>query len=316
MTKMTCAWLIAAVLILVSQTGCSQPSYTYTDLIGRLTDLEFLSTLPAQDETCRQWSSYDRTSRYDEAAGKYVNWDANSDGFGGRGWIRVENDKLVLAEIEGPGCIWRTWSATPKDGHVRIYLDGASEPAVDLPFVDYFNGTVEPFNRSALVHLVASGKNNYTPIPFQKSCKIVADKDYGEFHHFTYTVFPKGTQVPTFSMDLSPEENKAIDQANECLENCGPDSFQARPDQKTETFTLQLEPGAKKTITLEGKRAILSLKVRAQVPGDIEQQREMLRELALQIFWDGQSNPAVWTPLGDFFGTGPGANYYQSLPWG
>jgi len=42
----------------------------------------------------------------------------------------------------------------------------------------------------------------------------------------------------------------------------------------------------------------------------------VLRELALQIKWDGEAAPSVWAPLGDFFGTAPGANQYRSLPLG
>jgi len=38
--------------------------------------------------------------------------------------------------------------------------------------------------------------------------------------------------------------------------------------------------------------------------------------LALKITWDGQSQPAVWCPLGDFFGTAPGVNKYKSLVTG
>jgi hypothetical protein len=117
-------------------------------------------------------------------------------------------------------------------------------------------------------------------------------------------------------MKLGPQENEALDRANEFLENCGPDSFRSRADQKTETFDFQIGGGQKETIRLDGKRAILSLKVRPQIPEDIQQQREILRELAMQIFWDGEDNPSVWTPLGDFFGTGPGANSYRSLPLG
>ena len=30
----------------------------------------------------------------------------------------------VMAEMEGPGCIWRIWSALAEQGHVKIYLDG------------------------------------------------------------------------------------------------------------------------------------------------------------------------------------------------
>ena len=55
---------------------------TYVDLIGRLTDLEHLATLPAPGERCAQWSSYDRRSTYDPASGKYVAWSANGDGSG------------------------------------------------------------------------------------------------------------------------------------------------------------------------------------------------------------------------------------------
>ena len=43
---------------------------------------------------------------------------------------------------------------------------------------------------------------------------------------------------------------------------------------------------------------------------------DVLRELALQITWDGEAEPSVWAPLGDFFGTAPGVNQYRSLPLG
>ncbi|NCC94393.1 MAG: hypothetical protein EOM10_14105, partial [Opitutae bacterium] len=53
---------------------------TYLDLIGRLTDLEHLASLPESRESCAQWSSWDRRSRYDKASGTYIDWDANGDG--------------------------------------------------------------------------------------------------------------------------------------------------------------------------------------------------------------------------------------------
>ncbi len=70
--------------IAVSMSAAAQPAavVTYTDLVRQLTDLENLATLPAPDELCAQWSSYDRHSRYDAATDKYVGWDANGDGNG------------------------------------------------------------------------------------------------------------------------------------------------------------------------------------------------------------------------------------------
>src|SRR4051794_34190638 len=81
----------------LSAQGAPQ-SFSYTDLIHRLTDLEYLATLPAEGEQCAQWSSYDRKSRYDSATGKYVNWDANGDG---DGFIRKEGEQFVFAEMKG-----------------------------------------------------------------------------------------------------------------------------------------------------------------------------------------------------------------------
>ena len=129
-------------------TVAAEQKLTYVELVHRLTDLEYLATIPAKGERCAQWSSYDRASRYDGATGKYVHWDANGDG---GGVIRKEGESFVLAEMDGPGCIWRIWSATPGNGHVRIYLDGGSNPVVDLPFKGYFDGKSPPFNRPRVI---------------------------------------------------------------------------------------------------------------------------------------------------------------------
>ena len=95
--------------LLASSFCFAAETLTYVDLIERLTDLERLALLPEPGDTCQQWSSYDRKSKYDEATGKYVAWDANGDG---GGVIRREGDSFVMAEIKGPGCIWRIWSAS------------------------------------------------------------------------------------------------------------------------------------------------------------------------------------------------------------
>jgi hypothetical protein len=287
---------------------------TYIDLINRLTDLEHLATLPAPGEKCAQWSSYDRRSKYDEASGEYIDWSANGDG---TGIIRKEDGELVFAQIEGPGVIWRIWSALAKEGHVKIYLDGAEEPAVDLPFIGYFNRENEPFTYPALVHMTARGQNCYVPIPFQKSCKIVAEGDWGRYYHFTYTTYPKGTILPTFKRELWPAESKALDRANQILDRCGFDPEGQRPGQVTiEQEEMTIAPGATATVAkLKGKRAITALKVSMDLPESPED-RDVLRELVLSIYWDGESRPSVWVPLGDFFGSAAGFNNYKSLPLG
>ena len=305
-------------LILVSLTAVGQllaadPSISYLDFISRLTDFQYLATVPAPGEQCAQWSSYDRKSRYDTATGKYVDWDANGDG---DGIIRKEDGKEVMAEMEGPGCIVRIWSALPKQGRVRIYLDGASEAAVDLPFMGYFDRKNAPFTRTALVHEVAHGWNNYTPIPYQKSCKIVADPGWGQYFHFTYASYAKNTRVPTFKRELTGVESAALDKANAILTACATGPQGGDPGQKVLNKLVEVSGGKTAVVgSIRGRGAITGLRVKLDLPPAPADQ-EVLRELALQIKWDGETQPSVWAPLGDFFGTAPGANKYRSYPLG
>ena len=286
---------------------------TYVDLVNRLTDLEHLATLPAPGEKCAQWSSYDRRSKYDSVSGKYIDWSANGDG---DGIIRKEGDKQVFAEIEGPAVIWRIWSALANEGHVKIYLDGNEQPAVDLPFDGYFNCKNEPFTHPALVHTTARGRNCYVPIPFRKSCRIVGEGDWGRYYHFTYTTYPKGTILPTFERELSAAESKALDGANKILSNPGPFMPRQGGGESVNKVLLQVSGDEQSGLMLDHPGAITTIRAKVDDLPASPDDRTILREMTLQIYWDGEETPSVWAPFGDFFGTAAGANPYLSLPSG
>ncbi|MBN2477267.1 MAG: DUF2961 domain-containing protein [Pirellulales bacterium] len=311
------ATLSALLLATFALPATAQQTLTYPQLVDRMIDLEHLAVLPEKGETCAQCSSYDRASRYDEATGKYVGWDANGDG--GQ-MIRKEGDQWVMAEMEGPGCIWRIWSATSNKGHVKIYLDGQEQPAVDLPFREYFTGKTAPFNYPSLSYHNADqgsrGENLYYPIPYQKSCKIVADDGWGAYYHFTYSTFPQGTKVPTFSAELSPEGVAALQRVDTFFHRqLGNDPAGARDGQ--ETIAQQVQIGAGETLALEidGPRAITAIKGNMRF-ADREDEMAALRRLVLRITFDGEQEPDVCCPLGDFFGTAPGKNLYKCLTTG
>ncbi|MHB8900580.1 MAG: DUF2961 domain-containing protein, partial [Thermoguttaceae bacterium] len=259
-------------------------------------------------------SSWDRASKYDAAAGKYVHWDANGDG---GHFIRQEDGRFVMAEMEGPGCIWRTWSARALEGHVKIYLDGNPEPVVDLPFKNYFSGDTAPFNFPAvsydLVQDGCHGQNLYLPIPYQKSCKIVAEKDWGAYYQFVYTTFPQGTQVPTFSAELVAQNAKTLKKYNDLAAGRVGNKAEGLPaGPGVEQSELKVAAGkTAKVAELAGPRRIISIRAKVAM-GDRQDEMAALRELCLQIRFDGQQQPAVWCPLGDFFGTAPGRNLYTN----
>jgi hypothetical protein len=291
---------LALVPLVATTSPASADTLTYPDLVHRLTDLDHLAVPPSPGEKTSLASSYDRNSTYDAATDTYHNWDANGDG---GGIIRQEGSESVLMDVHGPGCIFRTWSATTDKGHVKIYLDGSDTPAVDLPFTAYFDHSAAPFTREHLVYKTSSnGWDNFTPIPFLKSCKIVADPGWGSYYHFNYTMFPADTVVPTFKLPLSDADNAALDEADKKFASVGTNPMGDRPGEKTEKADVTVAPGAKSTVAdLTGSGAVTALKVKFPLPTDPAEQKNLLRQLAVRITWDGDKEPAVWAPLGDFF---------------
>ena len=195
--------VLVAVAVLVSALPCAAETLTYVDLVKRLTDLEGLAVLPAQGETCAQWSSYDRASRYDEATGKYVGWDANGDG---GGIIRKEGDsRSSWPRWKGPGCIWRIWSARAEGG-AREDLPRRRDRAGGRSAVRSATSTCknEPFDYPGARPRWLAGAEQLRPDSLSRSpARSWRTKDWGAYYQFTYTTFPKGTIVPTFKRDLS-----------------------------------------------------------------------------------------------------------------
>ena len=65
-----------------------------------------LTTQPEKGEKSGCFASWDRAARYDEAASKYVKWYANGDGNG-----FINRVGTTMMKMDGPGVIWRIWSA-------------------------------------------------------------------------------------------------------------------------------------------------------------------------------------------------------------
>ena len=86
---------------------------------------------------------------------------------------------------------------------------------------------------------------------------------------------------------------------------------------ETEHRSIMAAAGKATTVSdLSGAGAITALKLKFDLPKDVEAQRVLLHQLTLSITWDGEAAPAVWSPLGDFFAYVGGADTFRSLPVG
>jgi hypothetical protein len=96
---------------LTNSASFADETITYPDLVSRLTDLGRRAISIVEGEKPAVSTSHDRRSRYNEAPGRYENWTADGDS---RGRIRREDSDLVTVDLEGPGVVWRIWSAKPE----------------------------------------------------------------------------------------------------------------------------------------------------------------------------------------------------------
>jgi hypothetical protein len=115
----------------------------------------------------------------------------------------------VLADIQGPGVIrhiwltfneaWPNWlekggSANPAEIVLRIYWDGAADPAVESPLGDFFAAGFGLRNEIRSLPVAVEGGDGYNcfwPMPFRKGAKVTVTND-GErnvrsfYYHIDY----------------------------------------------------------------------------------------------------------------------------------
>ncbi len=246
------------------------------------------------------FSSYDRTG-------------GNDDGFSGKySFLRKENGGLVLAELEGPGVIYRIWTPTPSDDPLEFYFDGESTPRIRINFRDLFTGVQDPFV-FPIVGYGGGGFYCYLPIPFQKSLKVVARAEIIRFHQINYALYPAGSAIETYSGYESAAEREQLEKAKQFFSSAGSDisAHVAPPDAELQTHLVQtsLQPG--QTVTLfETSRPGRIVGMRLRLGQDF---RDPERSVVLRFYWDGDQQPAVLSPVGDFFGYAWGKPATRSL---
>ena len=188
--------------------------YEPTGRIDELYRLELLARL-RPGVVCRMFSSYDRTG-------------GNNDGFAGTfSKLRVEDGRSVLAEMSGAGCIQRIWFTHSefkvpgllerKGEHIRVYVDGQSTPALDIPLEDLFSGRLARFPKP-LVGEASGGFYCYVPIPYREGCKVVVDGTAVRFYQINYNSFPSAQGVESFRMELDPSQQRQLDGSRSRLE--------------------------------------------------------------------------------------------------
>jgi hypothetical protein len=284
-----------------SRTKSRPPAGTRAAAIG-IDELARLDLLPKFKRSVKVGlvSSYDRTG-------------GNDDGFSGKySYVRKEPGGLVLADLEGPGAIYRIHTPTPTDDIVEFYFDGEPSPRLSLKVIELFDGTRPPF----LAPVADSGVGGYTcymPLTYRKSCKVVVKAESFQFYDLNYAVFPAGTDVPTYEDPPSADFLAKVEEAAALLHRAGEDiSAVAAPAGAAISIVrtkVALAPGGQAVLyetSKPGRIVGLRISPAAAFAG-------AERDIVLRAFWDGAKEPAVECPVGDLFGYSFGEPAARSL---
>lgn len=244
-------------------------------------------------------------SSYDRSGG-------NDDGFSGTySFVRKEADSLVIADLTGPGVIYRIWTPTPTDDWVEFYFDGESEPRIRVRFREMFLGRTEPF-AAPLVGCGVGGFFSYVPLAYTRSCKVVVRAQRIQFYQINFARYAPETVLASYSSSTAAQQQATVEKAQEVFRSNGSDRtrFAAPPGARVEVARQKVTVNPGKSATLferkkPGRIVGLRLSPASALAGKA-------RDLVLRISFDGGS-PAVSCPAGDFFGFAWGEPAMRSL---
>ena len=297
---------------------------TTESLIREMTDMRRLAEFPDPAFKTVQFSSFDRRSTVPGEPG----WFSNADGFGNEpipafeAVLREPGEdgvgEYLVCDIRGPGAIVRCWTAAI-NGSMRVELDDRAEPVYDGSADDFLRRPFDVLGAQVGVDpAVFEGSFNqqnasYCPMPFAERCRIVWTGDLRQVHFYEVQarVYEPGAEVVTFSAGDLRRSLGVIEEVAAAL---------AKPGERLRVAGGLTEPidavvpggGSADLLTIgDGPGAIaeLTLRVRAD---DLDR---ALRQTVLHIAFDGAQDPQVQSPVGDFFGAGPGVNPFDSAPF-
>jgi len=272
---------LLALLLLSGLTACKPPeTIPYAKLLNELTNTDSIARL---DVSATQLiSSFDRTG---------ANEDYNQ--FQGK----TKDGQCILADLKGPGVVSRFWfTGTQPDKKFRFYFDGEKTPRLEFSWNDLRKG-VSPFD---VLPLSADEQNcwyTFVPVPFQKRLLITAEDagyQYGRgeklFYQLNWQKLSAGKTVESLSLS---GDSAALKKKSDCWKNM---AFGPLPP-ADQDFTLT----AGQTVELwsgQGPATVSAFTMDSDVHDP-----EVLRNTLLKIYWDGNAEPSVCVPLGDFFGS-------------
>jgi D-arabinan exo alpha-(1,3)/(1,5)-arabinofuranosidase (non-reducing end) len=118
-------------------------------------------------------------------------------------------ERVVLADVEGPGRVrhfWLTFPPMPPDAMRAVYLeafyDGSAEPSLSVPCLDFFglpHGRPVPYASALAAAQEGRGFNSWIPMPFRRRLRVEltngSPRRMPLYYQIAYTLGPEPEDV-------------------------------------------------------------------------------------------------------------------------
>lgn len=273
-------------LAMITLAGCAtpgSPAYRESNWTTPLAALGITATPERLDRT-QDWTV------------RQVVYDAGSP----QGTAPVEGidppDAVVLADLEGPGCVLRLWAARPA-GVLHLYVDSGAEPILVAALADVVHGRIKPFQSIG----GGTDESAFTavPIPYRESCRLVlTGTAKPQEVQVTYATFAPETPINSFRPRLGAEDRRYFSRARSVWDRAQAVRFY---DRATETYHHTRRPlwpdEDVQVWVMDGPGTITELEMSLSAKDP-----DILSKVWLAVFWEGEDDPSILAPVGSFFG--------------
>jgi len=304
---------IILLFVIMANTGLAaeEQLVTLESLLNEMVDRTALTRLCDPPYVAKAATSYDRESKVnDPADGHYVEKNGRD---WGKGWfanrdfghcLRVEEIKgrteHVLMEDQGPGAIVRWWATAYNEGTIRIYLDHAAKPVIEMKPAELVGGSSlasYPFSFKASDDKTNPGwrgHNLYLPIPYRKGCKVTWEGT-PSYYQIGYRSYAQGTKVKSFTMAQLDDAKETIKRVADRLTVGSP-----RGEGGTRIYTGKEDLAPEQSFFMAPIESGAITEFHIQLSA--EDCRQALRSTVLTMLFDGDTT--VWIPVGALGGIG------------
>lgn len=288
----TCAALFMLSVWVLSGLGCArdpQQTVTLQSCLQDLTNVNVFAQTPLGQ--AGMIGTFDPTGGNSD----WAQW--TQDNIGSDGLI-------TLADLKGPGKITRIWQASVPTDAWLFFFDGEKIPRLSASHAELFGG-VPPFEQPLATFRSGECYHSYFPFPFEKSLRIAIrpKKWFRPYYQINYELYPRGVKVESYPSALSPADlEQAVQTARHWREN---DEVMRNAAMKCDQHADMVVDagGSFEWLRATGPGQLNSFTVRVDVPDGLSplSRSRLWRQLVIRFWWDGEDQPSVDVPLGDFF---------------